>query len=95
MVFLVFRDHVSWNPMFYLGICSGFIPAEKCHEPEKGWWIAHPFFDPLYDRILEYRRSDRKYTYTELTQHTFGYIFSDAGIIRASGRRMEKTGTLV
>ena len=81
--------------MFYLGICSGFIPTEKCHEPEKGWQITDPFVDLIYGRILEYRRSDRKYTYTELTQHTFGYIFPDAGIIRASGKYMGKTGTLV
>lgn len=81
--------------MFYLGICSGFIPTEKCHEPEKGWQIADPFVDLIYGRILEYRRSDRKYTYTKLTQHTFCYIFPDAGIIRASGKYMGKTGTLV
>ena len=77
------------------GDMQWFIPTEKCNEPEKGWQIADPFVDLIYGRILEYRRSDRKYTYTELTQHTFGYIFSDAGIIRASGKYMGKTGTLV
>ena len=49
--------------MFYLGICSGFSPTEKCNEPEKGWQIADPFVDLIYGRILEYRRSDRKYTH--------------------------------
>lgn len=29
--------------MFYLGICGGFIPTEKCNEPEKGWQITDPF----------------------------------------------------